>query len=179
MKKWFATGKKMWTALLQQTAGISYYKVHVIICALHLDPNSVDLHPNCVEIRLWFVVLSGQTLWRTVHLETEINTCIHIAKIDTQAFCFQLHQQILQLQQAVELVRFRPHHFSADRTCTRALWINNTLSFVDIKTSKPGHLRRASHHWTDIIPITTKVSVPAGLCTVYRHLNNFWFIQWA
>ena len=78
----------------------------------------VGWHPSCVEIGLWFVVLSGQTLWRTVHLETKITTYIHIAKIDTQAFCFQLHQQILQLQQAVEQVRFRPSSKIQDKTMT-------------------------------------------------------------
>ena len=35
----------------------------------------------------------------------------------------------------------------------------NTRRVVDIKTSKPGHHQKGSHHWTDIISILTKVNV--------------------
>ena len=31
-------------------------------------------------------ITRGQTLWRSVHLETDITTCSHIAEIDNSAF---------------------------------------------------------------------------------------------
>ena len=45
---------------------------------------------------------------------------------------------------------------------------------VDIKTSKPGLLRKSSHHWTDIISMLTKVNIPctSHFCSLNRH-NSF------
>ena len=45
----------------------------------------------------------------------------------------------------------------------------DTCRVVDIKTSKPGLLRKPSHHWTDIIPRLTKVNISPGFCTIYVH----------
>ena len=55
------------------------------------------------------------------------------------------------------------------------LGFNNTRRVLGIKTSKPGLLRKASHHWTDIIPILTKVNVLSGHGTisVYSMHNSF------
>ena len=82
-------------------------------------------------------------------------------------------------KQSIRQVRFRPGHFSAARTCTSTctLGFNNTImwSCTGIKTIKPGLLQKASHHWTDIIPVLTKVNVPSGLSTtsVYSMNNSF------
>ena len=57
------------------------------------------------------------------NLVTDYTTCNHIAEIDTQAFCFQLHMQTLH-GHSKELGRSHLGpimHFSAERTCTQAL----------------------------------------------------------
>ena len=50
----------------------------------------------------------GQTLWRSVHLETDITTCSHIAEIDNSAFsdtcklyhfsAIPLHSRVVKMQ---------------------------------------------------------------------------------
>ena len=71
----------------------------------------------------------GQTLWRSMHLETDTTTCSHIAKIDNSAFsdaCKSYHFSAIPLHSHV--VKMHGHskqsgrsgfdHFSADKTCT-------------------------------------------------------------
>ena len=48
--------------------------------------------------------------------------------------------------------------FSADQNMHISTLKYNTRGVVDIKTSKPGHHQKGSHHWTDIIPILPKVN---------------------
>ena len=54
-------------------------------------PYDFDGHPifklgSMLVTRILNQTTRGKTLWRTVHLETDITTCSHIAKIHTQAF---------------------------------------------------------------------------------------------
>ena len=58
---------------------LSLYIIHSLICWSH-----------DILVGLMTIILNqttrGQTLWRNVHLETDITTCSHIAEIDNSAF---------------------------------------------------------------------------------------------
>ena len=57
----------------------------------------------------------GQTLWRSVHLETDITTCSHIAEIDNSAFSdackshpFPLRKMAIASSQAGQVLIYKP-----------------------------------------------------------------------
>ena len=81
MKKWFAAGK-MWTALL---AGISYCKVHVIICALHLDPNSGALH-HTSQASCWHI---SHTACESYIYMYKFTKCIFNHLVDSHPSCVE------------------------------------------------------------------------------------------
>ena len=75
-------------------AACSYALLSTDAIAIDYTPYDFVGHPiftlgSMLVTRILNQTTRGQTLWRNVHLETDITTCSHIAVIHAQAFCFQ------------------------------------------------------------------------------------------
>ena len=119
-------------------------------------------------------ITRGQTLWRSVHLETDVTTCSHI-EIDNSAFsdARKSYLFLCNTSKKVIVTWLRCKHCMAIASsqagqvlitfCRPNMHIStlnyNTHRVVDIKTSMPGHHQKGSHHWTDIIPINIFIRI--------------------
>lgn len=65
-----------------------------------------------------------RTLCRSIHLVTDYTTLL---KLTLKLSAFSCTCEHYMAMQAVGQVTFRPHRFSAERTCTQALWINTVV----------------------------------------------------
>ena len=82
-----------------------------------------------------------QTSWRSIHLETDITTCSHIAEIEIQAFYFQLQWQTLHGHSKQSgRSGLGPNTFLWTEHAHEHFQLIIHLRIVDIKTSKQGHL---------------------------------------
>ena len=92
------------------------------------------------------------------YLSNSKHTMKKILVIGASFVCISVSSFRFQFPFPVSISSFRFISVSCFSICPISTLNYKTHRVVDIKTSKPGHHQKGSHHWTDIISILTKVN---------------------